>query len=57
LDVFSSTKVFWDCFRNSYDANPKEIDGKIRILSIIGESFTYKEIVDELKVINIFFTL
>ena len=57
MDVFSSTKVFWDCFRNSYDANPKGIDGKIRILSIIGESFTYKEIVDELKVINIFFTL
>ena len=50
--------AFWNCFRNSYDANPKGINGKIRTLSIIGEDFTYKEIIEKLEVIRsfIFFT-
>ncbi|CAG8648390.1 6004_t:CDS:2, partial [Diversispora eburnea] len=42
--------VFWNCFRNSYDANPKGINGKIRMLSIIGEDFTYKKIIEKLEV-------
>ncbi|CAG8667448.1 11836_t:CDS:2, partial [Diversispora eburnea] len=41
--------VFWNCFRNSYNANPKGINGKICMLSIIGEDFTYKEIIEKLE--------
>ncbi|PKK66204.1 hypothetical protein RhiirC2_785079 [Rhizophagus irregularis] len=41
--------VFWNCFRDSYNANPNGIDGKIRILSIIGENFIYKDMIDELE--------
>jgi len=57
ITIPSPADVFWNCFRDSYNANPNGIDGKIRILSIIGESFTYKDMIDELKVkkICIFF--
>jgi hypothetical protein len=48
--VPSPIDIFWNCFRDSYNANSKGIDGKTRILSIIGESFTYKNIADELEV-------
>ena len=51
LNITSPIKAFWDCFRNSYNANSKGIDGKTRVLSIIAERFTYKEIIDELGVI------
>jgi hypothetical protein len=50
ITIPSPADVFWNCFRNSYDANPNGIDGKIRILSIIGESFIYKDMIDELEV-------
>lgn len=50
ITIPSPTDVFWNCFRDSYDANPNGIDGKIRILSIIGESFIYKDMIDELEV-------
>ena len=54
LNVSSSDiNVFWDCFRDSYDMNPKGMKGKVRILSIIAEKFTYKEIINELEVINL----
>ncbi|CAG8766759.1 10471_t:CDS:2, partial [Dentiscutata erythropus] len=43
-------KTFWDCFRDSYDANFRGADGKVRILSIIAEKFTYQEIMNELTV-------
>ncbi|RHZ81289.1 hypothetical protein Glove_122g140 [Diversispora epigaea] len=39
LNITSPTRIFWNCFRNSYNVNPKGINGKTRILSIIGESF------------------
>ncbi|CAG8781654.1 33348_t:CDS:2, partial [Racocetra persica] len=45
-----TTKTFWDCFRDSYNANFKGTDGKMRILSIIAERFTYQEIMNELEV-------
>ncbi len=51
LNITSPIRAFWDCFRNSYNANSKGIDGKTRVLSIIAERFTYKEIIDELGVI------
>jgi hypothetical protein len=57
ITIPSPTDVFWNCFRDSYNANPNGIDGKIRILLIIGENFTYKDIIDKLEVkkICIFF--
>ena len=50
----SPADVFWNCFRDSYNANPNGIDGKIRILSIIGESFIYRDMIDELEVKNLY---
>jgi hypothetical protein len=50
LNVNSQADILWDCFRNSYNANSKGIDGKMRILSIIAENFTYKEIIERLEV-------
>ena len=46
----SPADIFWNCFHDSYNANPKGMDGKMRILSIISESFTYKNIVNNLGV-------
>jgi len=43
---------FWSCFSLSLNANPKGIDGKQRILSIIAEKFSYNELNDKLKVHN-----
>ena len=57
LNVASPARTFWDCFHNSYNANSKGIDGKTRILSIIAEKFTYKEIIEELGVCKIFDTV
>ncbi|CAG8852193.1 3070_t:CDS:1, partial [Racocetra persica] len=45
----STAKSFWNCFRNSYDANFRGIDGKICILSIIAEKVTYQELMDKLE--------
>ncbi|PKC65558.1 hypothetical protein RhiirA1_460880 [Rhizophagus irregularis] len=50
ITIPSPADVFWNCFRDSYNANPNGIDGKIRILSIIGENFIYKDMIDELEV-------
>ena len=50
MNITSPTRIFWDCFRNSYNANPNGIDDKIYILSIIEESFIYKDMIDELEV-------
>jgi len=54
LNISSQTssiaETFWDCFRNSYYSNFRGIDGKVRILSIIAEKFTYQEIMDKLEV-------
>ena len=50
LNLTSPTRALWDCFRDSYNANSKGIDGKTRILSIIAEKFTYREIIEQLEV-------
>ena len=55
ITIPSLADVFWNYFRDSYNANPKGINGKTRILSIIGESFTYKELIEELEVMYIRF--
>ena len=44
----SATNVFWYSFRESLDANPNGLNGKIRILSIITENFTYEELIESL---------
>ncbi|GBC33317.2 hypothetical protein GLOIN_2v1797848 [Rhizophagus irregularis DAOM 181602=DAOM 197198] len=49
ITIPSPADVFWNCFHDSYNANPNGIDGKIHILSIIGESFIYKDMIDELE--------
>jgi len=54
ITIPSPADVFWNCFRDSYNANPNGIDGKIRILSIIGESFIYKDMIDKLEVKKIY---
>jgi len=41
---------FWTCFSTSLNANPKGIDGKQRVLSIIVEEYSYNELYDKLKV-------
>ena len=45
-----SESKFWTCFSTSLNANPKGIDGKQRVLSIIAEEFSYNELNDKLKV-------
>ena len=57
ISLPSPTNIFWNCFCDSYDANSRGIDSKIRILSIIAEKFTYKEIIKELEVYKIFDTV
>jgi len=46
----NTASVFWHSFRESIDANPNSSNGKIRILSIVAENFTYKELIENLQV-------
>ena len=50
--IDDDSDTFWNCFHDSYNVNPKEINGKVRVLSIIAERFTYEEIINKLKVSN-----
>ena|SRR2546423_1205612 len=52
LRTHDDSDTFWNCFHDSYNVNPKEINGKVRVLSIIAERFTYEEIINKLKVSN-----
>lgn len=45
-----NANVFWYSLRESIDANPNGSDGKIRILSIVAENFTYEELMENLQV-------
>ena len=40
----NSTETFWSCFRQALNDNKKTRNGKRRILSIIANDFTYKEL-------------
>jgi hypothetical protein len=42
--------TFWNCFRQSIEANKKGHNGKRRILSIIAEHFSYSILMEKLKV-------
>ena len=46
----NSTETFWSCFRQALKDNKKTRDGKCRILSIIANDFTYKELKNNLEV-------
>jgi len=49
-NVFNSSNQFWKCFQKSLEENKTGHDGKIRILSIIANSFEYEELQKNLKV-------
>ncbi len=49
-DPSSFTETFWSCFRQALNNNKKTRDGKRRILSIIADDFTYKELENNLEV-------
>lgn len=46
----NTTAMFWSCFKQSLNDNIKNRDGKRRILSIIANDFTYKELKTNLNV-------
>ena len=45
-----TTNVFWYSLRESLNVNPNGSNGKIRILSIVAENFTYEELMENLQV-------
>ncbi|PKK56639.1 hypothetical protein RhiirC2_799605, partial [Rhizophagus irregularis] len=48
----SDSEIFWKSLQKALEINKRGIDGKIRILSIIAEDFTYKKLKEKLKVGN-----
>src|SRR5581483_8914652 len=40
----SESENFWESLQKALKANKRGIDGKVRILSIIAENFTYKKL-------------
>jgi hypothetical protein len=48
------TETFWSCFRQALKDNKKTRDGKRRVLSIIANEFTYKELEYNLNVRKVF---
>ncbi|PKB96295.1 hypothetical protein RhiirA5_377311 [Rhizophagus irregularis] len=48
----SEGEILWKSLQEALKANKRGIDGKIRILSIIAENFTYKKLKEKLKVGN-----
>ena len=48
----SESEKFWKSLHKSLEANKRGIDGKVRILSIIAENFTYKKLKEKLGVMS-----
>lgn len=48
--INSTTQTFWQCFDHALKDNKKNRDGKRRVLSIIADDFTYKELQEKLNV-------
>ena len=46
----SESKIFWKNLQNTLKANKRGFDGKIRILSIIADNFTYKKLKEKFGV-------
>jgi hypothetical protein len=53
IPIENSTPTFWQCFNHALEDNKKNRDGKRRILSIIANDFTYKELQENLGVSNL----
>jgi hypothetical protein len=51
--IKNSTATFWQCFNHALEDNKKNRDGKRRVLSIIADDFTYKELQENLGVSNL----
>ena len=49
--MFNATEVFWESFEHSLNLNKRDVNGKERILSIIADKFSYKELKTRLHVI------
>ena len=50
LDSESESEIFWKSLQETLKANKKGVDGKIRILSIIADNFTYRKLKEKLGV-------
>ena len=50
LDSESESEIFWKSLQEALKANKKGVDGKIRILSIIADNFTYRKLKEKLGV-------
>ena len=48
--IFNATEVFWECFEHNLSLNKHGSNGKQRILSIIADKFSYKELQTRLHV-------
>ena len=48
--IKNTTTTFWSCFRQALNDNVKNQDGKRRVLSIIANDFTYRELTTNLNV-------
>jgi hypothetical protein len=44
IPIENSTPIFWQCFNYALEDNKKNRNGKCRILLIIANDFTYKEL-------------
>ena len=53
VPIKDSTPIFWQCFNHALEDNKKNRDGKRRVLSIIADDFTYKELQENLGVSNL----
>ena len=51
--IKNSTTTIWQCFNHALEDNKKNRDGKRRVLSIIADDFTYKELQENLGVSNL----
>ena len=50
ITMFNATETFWKCFVRSLDNNKRGSNGKLRILSIIADQFSYQELQNKLQV-------
>ncbi|CAB5358019.1 unnamed protein product [Rhizophagus irregularis] len=48
--IIDKSMNFWESFKSTLDNNRRDIDGKIRILSIIAENFRYNDLRKKLQV-------
>ncbi|PKY35063.1 hypothetical protein RhiirB3_533043 [Rhizophagus irregularis] len=48
--IIDKSMNFWESFKSTLDNNRRDIDGKIRILSIIAENFRYNDLRRKLQV-------